>query len=187
MRIALLRGVNVGPHKAVAMADLKAMMDGLGLAGARTLLRSGNLVFDGGARSPAELEALLEQQMQSLLSLKTQAYVRTAAEWDEAIAANPFPAEAGADPAHLLLVAFKEAPAPEAVARLQAAIPGRERIQAEGRHAFVVYPDGVAGASLTPALWSRCLPPGTGRNWNTVLKLQAMARDQACSPSTSSR
>ena len=73
------------------------------------------------------------------------------------------------------MLKFKEAPAAEAVAGLQAAIPGREQIKAWDRHAYVVYPDGIAESQLTPALWSRWLPPGTARNWNTARKLAAMS------------
>ena len=174
MHIALLRGVNVGKGKPVAMADLQRMMSELGLAGARTLPRSGNIVFEAGAAPPSELEELLEQQALARLGLKTLVFVRTAAEWREAIAHNPFPQEAEHDPSHLLLVAFRQAPGAEAVAGLQAAIPGREQIKAWDRHAYVVYPDGIADSQLTPALWSRWLAPGTARNWNTSRKLAAM-------------
>jgi uncharacterized protein (DUF1697 family) len=176
MHIALLRGINVGKSKPVAMADLVAMMGALGLAQTRTLLRSGNVVFDGGTASPAELEALLEREAAARLGLETLIFVRTAAEWDEALARNPFPEEAVADPGRMLLYALKQAPSPEAIEGLQAAIPGRERVKAWERHAYVYYPDGAGASLLTPALWRRWLPPGTGRNWNTARKLAAMTK-----------
>lgn len=45
--VALLRGINVGRAKRVAMADLRALVEGLGFHSVRTLLNSGNVVFDG--------------------------------------------------------------------------------------------------------------------------------------------
>jgi uncharacterized protein (DUF1697 family) len=65
------------------------------------------------------------------------------------------------------------------VKALQAAITGPEIVRADGNHAYVVYPAGIGTARLTNALMakhlgSRC----TARNWNTVLKLRALA-DQA--------
>ena len=176
MHIALLRGINVGKGRPAAMTDLVAMMDQLGFAGARTLLRTGNIVFDGGPTPPAELEALLEREAEARLGLKTLIFVRTAVEWRQAIARNPFPEAAQSDPAHLLLFAFRQAPEPDKVEGLQAAVPGRERIGAWDRHAYVVYPDGIGTSKLTPALWGRWLPPATGRNWNTALKLAAMVK-----------
>lgn len=173
--IALLRGVNVGKGKPVAMADLAATATDLGFAGARTLLRSGNLMFEAGAQAPETLEPLLERALEARLRLKTRVFVRTAAAWREALAHNPFPDQAAGDPSHLLLVALESAPDADAVAGLQAAIRGREQVRAWERHAYVVYPDGIADSSLTPQLWARWLPLGTGRNWNTALKLAAMA------------
>jgi uncharacterized protein (DUF1697 family) len=43
--VALLRGINVGKAKRVAMADLRALLEELGYADVRTLLNSGNVVF----------------------------------------------------------------------------------------------------------------------------------------------
>ena len=177
INIALLRGVNVGKGKPVAMADLRAMMTELGFTGVSTLLRTGNIVFDAGRAEPPELEARLQQEAEARLGLRTQVFVRTAAQWATAIAHNPFPDEAAADPSHLLLVVLKQPPPPADVEALQQAIPGRERIRAWERHLYVVYPDGIADSSLTPAIWSRHLgrDSGTGRNWNTALKLAATA------------
>lgn len=173
--IALLRGVNVGGKKAVAMADLRALAADLGYANPRTLLRSGNLVF-GAESDPAGLEAQLEQALLSRLGLATQLMVRTSSEWSDIIVANPFPAEADEDPAHLLMVALKAAPAPGALASLQGAIPGRERAAGRGRELYIVFPNGIGTSKLTGELIARKIGvPGTARNWNTVLKLAAMA------------
>ncbi len=174
MHVALLRGINVGKAKPVAMADLAAMMGELGFSGVRTLLRSGNVVFDGGSSPSAELEALLERELASRLELKSQVFVRTTEQWLQAIAHNPFPAEAEHDPARLHLVALRETAKPGAAAGLQEANPGREQIRTWDRYAYVFYPDGAADTKLTPSFWGRWLPPGTARNWNTTLKLQVM-------------
>ena len=46
----------------------------------------------------------------------------------------------------------------------------------DGRQAYLVYPDGVGRSKLTVGVIERWLGSrGTGRNWNTVLKLQALA------------
>src|SRR5262249_24526830 len=102
--------------------------------------------------------------------------VRSAKQWAELIAANPFPDEARADPSHLLVMFLKAAPSPEAIEELQAAIKGPERVAAQGAQAYIVFPEGIGRSKLTPAMLERRLGAGsTGRNWNTVLKLAAMA------------
>ncbi len=172
--IALLRGVNLAGHKMVAMADLRAMLTDLGFAEPRSLLQSGNLVFQARAQASARLERVLEQEAQRRLDLATEFHVRTAAEWQTIIKRNPFPDAARNDPAHLLLMCFKEAPAAQDVRALQAAIKGREVVRAVGRQAYFIYPDGVGTSRLTTGLIDKTLGlRGTARNWNTVLKLGA--------------
>jgi uncharacterized protein (DUF1697 family) len=174
--VALLRAVNLGPHNKVAMADLRDLAVALGFTQPKTLLLSGNLVFRNGRPRGAALEALLERETAARLGLEITYVVRTAAEWQAIVSRNPFPEEARRDPAHLVLLCLKSAPTPGAVEALQAAITGREVVRADGRQAYVVYPDGIGTSKLTNAVIERKLSTaGTGRNWNTVLKLAALA------------
>jgi uncharacterized protein (DUF1697 family) len=172
--VALLRAVNVG-GKAVLMAAVRTMMSGAGLDDVRTLMQSGNAVFASNRRSARDLERLLEIAAGDALGLQTEFFVRSAQEWQDGVAANPFPAEAKRDPAHLAVVVLKAAPAAGDVASLQAAIVGRETVRAGSRHLYIVYPDGMGNSRLTLGLIERKLrTTGTARNWNTVLKLQAL-------------
>jgi uncharacterized protein (DUF1697 family) len=176
-QVALLRGVNLGGHKLIAMSDLRAWAERLGLRDVRTLLQSGNLVFRGGSKTGAALEAMLEAAAGGLLGLETAFHVRTADELRAIVARNPFPAAAEQDPGRLVVVFLKTAPAAAAVAALVAVIPGREELRADGRQLYVVYPDGQ-GTSKLPALIDRKLRiSGTARNWNTVRKLAALVAE----------
>jgi uncharacterized protein (DUF1697 family) len=173
MHVALLRAVNVGGKNLVPMASLRALLEDLGFTRVRTLLQSGNAVFAGRA-GPA-VEETLEKATRERLGVSTDLLVRSAAEWDEIRARNPFPEEARQDPGHLLVMCLKTAPPPGALEALRAAIVGRERVAVEGRQAYLVYPDGIGRSKLTVALVERKLGTrGTGRNWNTVEKLAAM-------------
>jgi uncharacterized protein (DUF1697 family) len=159
------------------MADLRQHLTDLGMGDPRTLLQSGNLVFQSPAGTEAELEALLEAETDRRLGLRTDFLVRGAREWASVIAKNPFPEEADGDPSHLCVVFLKSAPGDEMVRSLVAAVPGPERISAFGRHLFAYYPEGIAGSRLTISLIERrLLIRSTARNWNTVLKLAELAR-----------
>jgi uncharacterized protein (DUF1697 family) len=174
LTIALLRAVNVGGRKLV-MSDLRAMLADLGHPDARTLLQSGNLVFDAGPRAGAELETWLEAETLQRFSLAADYLVRTAAEWSAIIAANPFPAMAEGDPSHLVVMALKSAPSEGALPALRAAIVGHEQAELFGRDLYLTYPDGIGDSKLTNAVIERRLGVrGTARNWNTALKLAAM-------------
>lgn len=176
--IGLLRAVNLAGINRVAMSDLRDLLVTLGLKDGQTLLQSGNVVFRSSVSSAARLEGLLQNGAEKHLGLKTEFFVRSATEWKELIAANPFPSEARTDPGHLLLVCLKAAPDRGAVTSLQEAIVGREVVKAKGTQAYIVYPDGVGRSRLTTLLIEKKLGSrGTARNWNTVLKLDALAQD----------
>jgi uncharacterized protein (DUF1697 family) len=175
LAVALLRAVNLASHNRVTMADLCAMLGDLKLTGARSLLQSGNVVFEAGSATPRALERKLEAEAGRRLGLATDFFVRSAKEWGAVLAANPFPAEAKRDPGHLLVFALKDAPGLAQARALSEAIKGREVARVVGRQAYIVYPDGVGRSRLTIALIERKLGTrATGRNWNTAAKLGAM-------------
>ena len=67
--VALLRGVNVGGRQRVPMADLRALLAGLGAVEVRTLLNSGNAVFGAAAGAPARSAAKIEGAIRQQLGL----------------------------------------------------------------------------------------------------------------------
>ena len=175
--IALLRGVNVGGNRKVAMADLRKFVEAIGFKEARTLLQSGNLVFrSDGKRDDLALAALLEEQAAKRLGLCTWFLVRSMDEWSEVVARNPFPQEAQTMPSRFLVMFFRETPGAEAVESMRAFAVGGERIHPDGRQLYAVFPDGIADSKLANVLiGARFAKLATGRNWNTVLKLGALA------------
>jgi uncharacterized protein (DUF1697 family) len=173
--IALLRGINVG-GRVIAMSVLREFLEAAGCDEPKSLLQSGNLVFGSRKRTGDDVERWLEAEAAKRLQFKAEFFVRTPTEWRDVIACNPFRDEAKRDPAHLLVIALKNPPTKTAVAALRAVIAGREVVEAGSRHLYALYPDGVGTSRLTAAvidskLGTRC----TARNWNTVLKLGAMA------------
>jgi uncharacterized protein (DUF1697 family) len=169
MHVAFLRGVNLGGRRAVAMADLRAFAEALAFTQVRTLLNSGNLVFETTGKSCAQLEQLFEAASEKHLGLRTDFHVRNAKELSAVIKENPFPAEAKRDPARLIVFFLKKTPSSTALV-----IKGRERVLVQGRHAFIYYPDGQGRSKLTLTMIDKALGAGTGRNWNTVTKLAAL-------------
>ncbi len=77
--VALLRGINVGKAKRVAMADLRALLEGLGYAAVRTLLNSGNVVF-AAEDSPSDAARRIERAIQEKLTVTSRVMVVTAAD-----------------------------------------------------------------------------------------------------------
>ena len=171
--VALLRAVNLGPHGKLPMAALRKLLADLGFDDVRTIVQTGNAVFEADGKADA-IEAKIEGALAEQLGLKTIVMVRSVAKWRAAVEANPYPAMARDDPAHLVLLALKAKPDAGRLEDLRAAIKGNETVELNGAEAYLTYPDGIGESKLTPAVIERKLGvSGTARNWNTVLKIAA--------------
>lgn len=174
--VALLRAVNVAGTNAISMSDLRSFFEGLGFEDVRTLLQTGNVLFGAAAQASSHLEGHLETEASKRIALETTFFVRTAAELKTVIAKNPYQAEARRDPGHLVVQFMKDAPLVASVKALQDAIAGPEYVTAIRKQLYVVYPDGIGRSKLTTKLIETRLGTRmTGRNWNTLLKLAALA------------
>ena len=177
IQIALLRAINVGGIK-VSMTDLRTLFNDLGFEEPHTLLNTGNVVFRAEKKTGTALEKLLETEFAKRTARPTEFFVRTAEEWRAIITRNPFTEEAKRDPGHLLVVTLKRAPTNQEVEALRAAITGPEVFHIDGKQAYMYYSTGIGTSKLTTKLIEKKLgTPNTGRNWNTVLKLAALAEN----------
>jgi uncharacterized protein (DUF1697 family) len=173
--IALLRAINVGSANRVTMADVRETLGCAGFTGVRTVLQSGNVVCTSPWRTARATERRISDALRTQRGLDVDVFVRTADEWRDIIAANPFVAESRSDPGHLVVMVFANAIAIDAVSRLKSAIVGRERLTIDGAAGYVVYPDGIGTSRLTATFIERMLAArGTARNWNTVMKMAAL-------------
>jgi uncharacterized protein (DUF1697 family) len=171
--VTLLRAVNVGGTAKAPSADLKSAAESIGLQAVQPVLQTGNLVFRSESK-PGVLERALESAFLDELGLTTEVMVRDAKEWTAIVDGNPSPDQAARAPNHLLVWVTKQKPLADGVAALQAH-PGPERIEARGRELYIVYPEGIGRSKLNGAsAWKKLGCQGTGRNWNTVLKLSAL-------------
>ena len=158
---ALLRGINVGPTTAVAMADLKASFEALGLEDVETYLRSGNVVFSGKTT-----KAALEKRIAADFGRDYDVVLRTAAELRRVANACPFPTDDGKR-VHVMFLDSK----PKAAKLDPDRSPGDE-FAVKGSEIYIHTPNGYGRSKLAPSWFEKGLGVrGTARNWNTVLKL----------------
>ena len=168
--IALLRGINVGGHRKVPMADLRALVASLGYTDVASYIQSGNLVFNAMADEPsvvAELEAAIERTF----GFAVPVIVRTAEEMTAVAASHPL-VDAAAHPRRAMVAFLDRAPAVDPSAAMGADEYLPDRFTLSGREVYLDYPDGSARSKLTHSLLERSLEVrATIRNWNTVTKL----------------
>jgi len=166
--VALLRAVNVGGRK-LAMTDLKAVADGLGLGAAKTYIASGNLLFTS-TNSEGEVKVMLEAALTKHMGKPVGVMVRTAAEMAAVGKANRF-AEA---PGNRVVAIFLDDAPPKDAAEMAKNLSD-ERTALGRREIYVHYPSGQGESKLRiPAAAT-----GTARNMNTVLKLAQLAEEMA--------
>jgi uncharacterized protein (DUF1697 family) len=171
--VALLRGINLGRNKRVAMADLRAMLESLGFDDVRTHLQSGNALFSSTRRSAPALEDLIASRIEADFGFDVAVMARTAAELAAVVDGNPFAAQ-GIDPKHLQSY-FLSDPAPKAkVAALTPDAYAPDEFAIGDRVVYLHMPRGVMASKLLD--FERALGlRATMRSWNVVTRLRDLA------------
>jgi uncharacterized protein (DUF1697 family) len=173
--VALLRGINLGSRNRVAMADLRALLDGLGYDGVQTHLQSGNAVFRTGTRSAAAVRSAVEKAIEDELGVTVPVVLRTAAQLAKVVATDPLGDRASDHARYLVVFLDKTLPA-SAVARVNPAKYAPEEYALVGKELYLWLPAGSHDSRLARALSDKALGGvGTARNWRTVLKLAELA------------
>jgi uncharacterized protein (DUF1697 family) len=173
--VALLRGINVGGKKKVAMAELRALVAGLGHTDVATYINSGNVVFAAAAPDAGrdELETAIEAAIRAGLGVEVAVLVRTHDELAAAVDANPFP---DAEPSRLLLSFLRTAPEPDTYAAAERVESGADEFRVDGTTLYLHCPDGIGRSKLAEALGRVKAPVATARNLATIRKLIVLSR-----------
>jgi uncharacterized protein (DUF1697 family) len=175
--VLLLRGVNVGSNKRVPMADLRTMLTGLGYRNARTILNSGNAVFDVPRATAAQKLALtIEKAIEETFGFTSRSFVLTAADLDAVVGENTL-AAATDNPSRLMVAYFASAADRERVAPLARQSWDPEGLVVGSKAAYVWCPRSVLDSDVFEAVARALRTDVTTRNWATTLKLQALCRE----------
>ena len=171
--VALLRGINIGPNKRIAMADLRAIVESLGHTDVETYLQSGNVVF-APKRRAKDLAASLSAAIREVTGHDVPVVTRTGAELAHVVEANPYTVD---DPTKVVVAFLADAVdlGDLALGDLSSYLP--DELTISGRELYVSVPNGQGRSKLMEALTKRTLPTTlTVRNWRTVQALADMTR-----------
>ena len=174
--IAMLRGVNVGGCHKLPMERLRAICEDLDLTRPQTFIQSGNVVFETKLKDEPALALRMETAIEAEFGFRASLVLRSAAEMRSVVARNPFSGRADVAPGRLLVTFLQSDPGEEARVAIRAIPADPEELVADGCEIFVHYPNGAGRSKLPVARIERAQKvPGTSRNWNSVLKLLALA------------
>lgn len=174
--IAMLRGINVGPHKRMKMDKLRATCEALGFTQVQTYIQSGNVVFRAQKVNPNALAETMENRIRGNFGFSVDVIVRTRDELQQIINSNPYRNSRGVDQSRLHVVFLSQLPSAEAIHKLESLTLAPDKIRPAGKEIYFYFPNGVSGSSLWKHPTDRILAvPSTMRNWNTVNALYEMA------------
>ncbi|NOT33738.1 MAG: DUF1697 domain-containing protein [Candidatus Eisenbacteria bacterium] len=172
--IALLRGVNVGKAKRIAMADLRKLVEDLGYLEVKTLLNSGNVVFTAPPRVSGNHAAHIEQTIEAKLGISTRVTVLSAGELDEIMKRNPLE-HLATNHSRYLIAILADASLNERMKLLARQRWTPDALATGNRVAYMWCASGILQSKLVIAFNKAFKDDSTTRNWATLLKLRALA------------
>jgi len=168
--VALLRGINVGGKKKIAMAELRSLFSSLGFEDVVTYIQSGNVVFRSTDGDANEISARIEREITRVFELDPAVLVRTPAELEKIAEHNPYSSRT--DLSKLHVVFLDRIPAKRAATALDPKRSPGDEFTIRGREIYLHLPNGAGRSKLTIDYFERVLGArATQRNWNTLRKL----------------
>jgi uncharacterized protein (DUF1697 family) len=171
--VALLRGINVGRAKRIAMADLRSLIESLGYANVRTVLNSGNAVFDGSAARHEAIAEAIESALEHQLKVPSRTTVLTAATFRKIVAGNPLVGRMS-DPARMIVGFLHDSRVRNQVRTLERSDHGDERIAVADHAIYLWCPHGLLQSELFGEMNRILRNDVTTRNWSTVNRILAV-------------
>jgi uncharacterized protein (DUF1697 family) len=173
--IALLRGINVGGHKKVPMADLRAALAEAGFEDVKTYVQSGNVALTAKERSPAKVGRRVEQAIEKAFGFDVAVVVRSREEIAALIEDDPL-GDVATNPTYRVVVFLADKLDRERLADVDPADFAPEAFALRDYEIVMWAPDGQRDSKLVKTLTEkRSGVVGTARNWKTVLKLLDLA------------
>lgn len=168
---ALLRGINLGRHNRIAMADLRSLLSGLGYSDVRTHLQSGNAVLSAADTDPDTVRARIEAALSDTLGMDVLCLVRDQDQLRSVIDGHPFP-DIATNGSRMMAMFLSEAPDPALLTAHDPVALDPDRVRLGDRVIYQWCPDGLMAAPPVGAYAEKHLGVAvTARNWNTVTKL----------------
>ena len=173
--VILLRGINLGPRRRIAMPDLRELFERSGFEEVTTYVQSGNVVLRSDV-DPEQLERESERLIEARFGFEVPAIARTSDELAAVVAGNPLSKVVDEPKRYQVSFLRSELPA-ERVQELTEVAAGSEQLVAVGRELYAWHPHGVARSRLWAKLAASDLGvTATARNWATVTKLLELAQ-----------
>ncbi|MBB3964578.1 uncharacterized protein (DUF1697 family) [Rhizobium metallidurans] len=153
------------------MSDLRDMTSSLGYRNPRTLVSTGNIVFETQPSPIGDIELRLEQAFKARFGKPVDILVRTGEDWRKIAATNPFP---DGDGSQVILRVMRKPLDHAVLDRLRPHAQPNQRLAVIGGDLWIDFAGKPSEWKLLSALTTKRMGVGTLRNWNTVRGLAEM-------------
>jgi uncharacterized protein (DUF1697 family) len=172
--ISFLRGINVGGHHKILMADLQKIYQNLALLEVKTYIQSGNVVFkvlENDNRTVKQLEQEIENAIKEKYQFEIAVIIRTVEELRKVAQENPFLQE-DRDKNQLLVMFLQAKPTTESLEKLDSIDKNKfipDEFLCIDKEIYLYCPKGYGTTKLTNNLFETKLKNiATTRNIKTV-------------------
>ena len=168
LHVALLRGINVGGHRRLPMAELRELCADLGWTHVKTYIASGNVWFDAEEPSADALTSAISARY----GYDVPVVLRTLEQLAATLTASPYRQQAAADPKSVHIVFLSAEPDSAKVAALDPARSPGDVFEVVGAEVHVCFGAGSHGSKINIDWLEKQLDVrASGRNWRTVERL----------------
>lgn len=169
--VAFLRGINVGGHHKVPMAELKALMEKNGFSDSKSILNSGNIIFNYSLRAE-NAEVALEKLLLLHFKFPIPVIVREGEELLKSVQQEPFKKIKEEDHLHFYVSFLKDR---NGKSKSDLVLDGLMVVSIQNDAVFFVLDktklQSTKGMEMLEKHFDKSL---TTRNWNTIQKIAAL-------------
>ena len=169
--VALLRGIAPTNPK-MRNENLRNLFEGLGFSNVKTVIASGNIVFESPSRSAKKLEAMIEKALPEQLGFSSTTIIRSRAQLQELVKKDPFRGREHKKEYYLNVTFLKKT---TGTAKKLTEMPGDRSIKVLGMDAGAIYSavDLTSGTTPDLMLWleKKFGKEITTRTWKTVERI----------------
>ncbi len=176
--IILFRGINVGGHNILPMAELRRCLEESGLENVRSYIQSGNVVFDSTTGTAKTLPKIIGNSIHSEFGFHPDFVLYRPTDIEEAVAGNPFP-DAIRDPKKLHFLFLTKTPANPDLEAIEQKKSVTESYHLTDHVFYLHAPDGIGRSKLAASAAKHLGVVATGRNYRTVDKILSMVKPPA--------
>jgi uncharacterized protein (DUF1697 family) len=173
--IALLRGINVGKNNRIKMADLKSLLETMGLTKVKTYIQSGNVLFEANDEAE-QLCQRLEDEISKTFGFPVPVILRTAEEYEQIIRDCPYSIDSLQEGESVQLAFLADEPCKEKLETLRMYKSDPDECFINRKEVYLFLRQSILDSKLAAQL-PKLGVPATVRNWKTVIKLSAMVQE----------